>query len=66
MTTKNKGLGDGEKTVIVGVLVLGFWLGIDAIARRAEKTSQSKAQLQRTTAGRRLRVVLFRRRQEAA
>ena len=35
--SKKKPLGDTEKTVLVGGLVLAFWLGLDALVKRAER-----------------------------
>ena len=62
--SSNKPLGDTEKTVLVGVLVLGFWLGIDALATRAEKkgTTTNTDEQPRSAAGRRSRVLRSRRR----
>ncbi len=37
MSKKNKPMGDTEKTVLVGALILGGWLGLDALVKRAEK-----------------------------
>ncbi len=67
--SSNKPLGDTEKTVLVGVLVLGFWLGIDALATRAEKkgtTANTDEQQPRSAADRRSRVLRSRRRKGRA
>lgn len=35
--SRSKPLGETEKTVVVGALILGFWLGLDALVKQAEK-----------------------------
>ena len=39
----SKPMGDTEKTVVVGALILGGWLGIDALVKRAGKRSTGAA-----------------------
>lgn len=64
-----KPLGDTEKTVLVGGLILAFWLGIDAYVSRIEQ--RDKTSNNGTTARSRSRRSRFgrgagRRRMEAA
>ena len=66
----SKALGDTEKTVLVGALILGGWLAIDALVTRAERKSMSESNEQppRSAASRRAVVARARRprrRQEA-
>ena len=43
MANKNKNkLGDTEKTILVGAVVVAFWLGVDAYAKRAEQKDAQK------------------------
>ena len=54
--SSKKALGETEKTVLVGALILGFWLGIDAFVKQAEKkglASAEEEEVPRTAAGRR-------------
>ena len=68
MSTK-RALGDTEKTVLVGALVLGFWLGIDAITKRAEKRdieANGQAPVPKAGPSRRMRIARIRRRRREA
>lgn len=49
--SRGKSLGDGEKTVLVGGLVLGMWLGLSAYVKRVEQRDieQAKSKNQRGT-----------------
>lgn len=48
----SKPLGETEKTVLVGGLIVAFWLGIDALVTRAEKrdkgTADGESRMRRT------------------
>ena len=47
----SKPMGDTEKTVVVGALILGGWLGIDALVKRAGKRSTGAARATRPAVG---------------
>ena len=63
-------IGETEKTVLVGALILGAWLGIDALVKRAEKRNLEEAagdaRVPRTVAIRRVRLARSRRQRRAA
>lgn len=68
--SRTKTMGDTEKTVLVGALILGAWLGIDALVQRAEardlKRTEEDDAVPRTAAERRVRLVRSRRPRRAA
>lgn len=47
--SRSKPLGETEKTVVVGALILGFWLGLDALVKQAEKAGATTTTTTTTT-----------------